>query len=102
VILLDDEVDTAGSVSQGVELLVKSGARKIYLVFVHPVLSDPAADRLTSLPLTGIITTDTIPIPEETRKKLGDKLTILSVAPLLGEVISRAHQGISVGKMFNE
>jgi ribose-phosphate pyrophosphokinase len=66
------------------------------------VLSDPAADRLTSLPLTGIITTDTIPIPEETRKKLGDKLTILSVAPLLGEVISRAHQGISVGKMFNE
>ncbi len=102
VILLDDEVDTAGSVSQGVELLVQNGARSIYLVFVHPVLSDPATDRLASLPLTGIITTDTIPILEETRKKLGDKLIILSVAPLLGEVISRAHQGISVGKMFNE
>ncbi len=102
VILLDDEVDTAGSVSQGVELLMQNGARNIYLVFVHPVLSDPATDRLAALPLTGIITTDTIPILEENRKKLGDKLTILSVAPLLGEVISRAHQGISVGKMFNE
>lgn len=102
VILLDDEVDTAGSVSQGVELLKQYGARNIYLVFVHPVLSDPATERLAALPLTGIITTDTIPILEENRKKLGDKLTVLSVAPLLGEVISRAHQGISVGKMFNE
>ena len=102
VLLIDDEVDTGGSVSEGVELLVKSGARKVYLLFVHPVLSDPATDRLAKLPLAGIITTDTIPIPEENRKKLGDKLTILSVSSLLGEVIKRAHEGRSVGKMFNE
>lgn len=102
VILLDDEVDTAGSVTQGIDLLVKSGARSIYLAFVHPVLSDPAGDRLAAAPLSGIITTDTIPMSAENKRKLGSKLTILSVAELLGEVISRAHQGISVGQMFNE
>lgn len=102
VILLDDEVDTAGSVAQAVELLVKTGARSVYLVFVHAVLSPPAVERLASQPLAGVITTDTIPMPEETKQKLGDKLTILSVAPLLGEVISRAHRGVSVGQMFNE
>ncbi len=102
VLLLDDEVDTAGSVEDAVNLLVKNGARNIYLIFVHAVLSDPAIDRLAALPLKGIITTDTVPIPEESQKKLGDKLTILSVAPLLGEVILRAHEGRSVGEMFNE
>jgi ribose-phosphate pyrophosphokinase len=102
VLLIDDEVDTGGSVAQAVELLVKSGARNIYMVFVHAVLSDPAIDRLAGLPLAGIITTDTIPIPEEKRRKLGDKLTVLSVSSLLGEVIIRAHEGRSVGKMFNE
>jgi ribose-phosphate pyrophosphokinase len=54
------------------------------------------------MPIAGIITTDTIPIPEEARKLLGKKLTILSVSPLLGEVIRRAHEGRSVGEMFNE
>lgn len=102
VILIDDEVDTGGSVSEGIELLLRSGARKIYLIFVHAVLSGPAVDRLAKLPLEGIITTDTVPMTEEKRKKLGDKLTILSTAELLGEVIRRAHEGRSVGKMFNE
>ena len=102
VLLVDDEVDTAGSVVQAVNLLEKEGAKSIYLIFVHPVLSDPAAERLGSLPLNEIITTDTIPISEDKLAKIGDKLTILSVAPLLGEVILRAHQGRSVGEMFNE
>jgi ribose-phosphate pyrophosphokinase len=102
VLLIDDEVDTGGSISEGVEILAKSGARNIYLLFVHAVLSPPATERLAKLPLAGIICTDTVPMPEETRKLLGDKLTILSVADLLGEVIRRAHEGRSVGKMFNE
>lgn len=102
VIVVDDEVDTAGSVVEAVELLIKHGARNIYLVFVHAVLSDPATERLSSLPLTEIITTDTIPIPKESKNIMGDKLRILSVAPLLGEVIRRAHEGRSVGEMFNE
>ena len=72
------------------------------MVFVHPVLSGPAVDRLANLPLTKIITTDTVPIPQESLDVLGDKIEILSIAPLLGEVILRAHEGRSVGEMFNE
>ncbi|MDX1437284.1 MAG: ribose-phosphate diphosphokinase, partial [Anaerolineales bacterium] len=60
VIIIDDEVDTAGSVSQAVMLVKEQGARNVYLVFVHPVLSDKAPERLAALPLTGLITTDTI------------------------------------------
>jgi ribose-phosphate pyrophosphokinase len=102
VLLTDDEVDTAGSVAEAVHLLKESGAKDIYLVFVHPVLSKPAVDRLAALPIKEIITTDTVPISKEDKEKLGDKLTICSIAPLLGEVILRAHEGRSVGEMFNE
>jgi ribose-phosphate pyrophosphokinase len=102
VIIVDDEVDTAGSVSQAVRLVKTEGAGQVFLVFVHPVFSDPAIERLAALPVTQIITTDTIPIPAEKRARLGEKLTVLSVAPLLGEVIRRAHEGRSVGEMFNE
>jgi ribose-phosphate pyrophosphokinase len=102
VILVDDEVDTAGSIEQAVEVLKANGANKIYLSFVHPVLSDPAAERLGRLDVEEIITTDTLPISAEKQKLIGKKLTILSVAPLLGEVILRAHEGRSVGAMFNE
>ncbi len=102
VIIVDDEVDTAGSMVQAVNLVKANGAKDVYLVFVHPIFSDPAVERLVSLPVKQIITTDTVPIPAEKRGRLGDKLTILSVAPLLGEVIRRAHEGRSVGEMFNE
>ncbi len=102
VILLDDEVDTAGSMAQAVQIIKDTGARDVYIVFVHAVFSDPAVDRLAALPVTRIITTDTVPIPPEKKERLADKLTILSVAPLLGEVIRRAHEGRSVGEMFNE
>jgi ribose-phosphate pyrophosphokinase len=102
VILVDDEIDTAGSVAQAVKLLKSHGARHIYMVSVHPVLSNGACELLAGLPLTEIIVTDTIPIPPEKKEILGEELTVLSVAPLLGEVISRAHEGRSVGEMFNE
>jgi ribose-phosphate pyrophosphokinase len=102
VILVDDEIDTAGSVVKAVELLTRKGARDIYVVFVHAVLSDPAPERLAALPVKKIVCTDTIEITEAVREKLGDKLEVLSVAPLLGEVILRAHEGRSVGEMFNE
>lgn len=102
VIVVDDEVDTAGSVCQAVELVKEQGARNVYLLFVHPIFSDSAVERLAALPVTEIITTDTVPIPAEKMALLGDKLSVLSVAPLLGEVIRRAHEGRSVGEMFNE
>jgi ribose-phosphate pyrophosphokinase len=102
VIIVDDEVDTGGSIAQAVNLVKGKGARDVYLVFVHPVLSSDGASRLASLPLKQIITTDTVPIPSDKMEKLKDKITILSVADLLGEVIRRAHEGRSVGEMFNE
>jgi ribose-phosphate pyrophosphokinase len=102
VIIVDDEVDTAGSICQAVELVKEHGAREVYAVFVHPILSGSAAERVADLPLKSIITTDTVPIPAEKRALMDDRLKVLSVAPLLGEVIRRAHEGRSVGEMFNE
>jgi ribose-phosphate pyrophosphokinase len=102
VIVVDDEIDTAGSLSQAVKLVKKKGAREVYAVCVHPIFSEKAVERLLDLPLKNIITTDTVPIPAEKREKLADRLQVLSVAPLLGEVIRRAHEGRSVGEMFNE
>jgi ribose-phosphate pyrophosphokinase len=99
VIIVDDEVDTGGSVAQAVSIVRQYGARDVYLSFVHPVLSGPAISRLRGLDIRQIVTTNTIPIPPE---KMLPNMTILSVAPLLGEVIRRAHEGRSVGEMFNE
>ncbi|HEX9385257.1 MAG TPA: ribose-phosphate pyrophosphokinase [Anaerolineales bacterium] len=102
VIIVDDEVDTGGSVAQAVEVVKKNGARDIYLAFVHPLFSKSAAQRLAELPIKCILTTDTVPIPSAKMKPLEGRITVLSIAPLLGEVIRRAHQGRSVGEMFNE
>jgi ribose-phosphate pyrophosphokinase len=74
VVLVDDEVDTGGSMVQAVNLLKDFGAREVYIVFVHPLLSLNAAKRMASLPVKEFITTDTIPIAEEKREILGDRL----------------------------
>jgi ribose-phosphate pyrophosphokinase len=102
VVLVDDEIDTGGSIAQAVNLVKENGARRIYVVFVHPVFSANAAERLAALPVTEYITTDSIPISPEKFARFGGRLTVLSVAALLGEVIRRAHEGRSVGQMFNE
>ena len=99
VIIVDDLVDTAGSIREAVELVKASGAKDVYVSFTHPVLSDPATERLQQLPIKEIVTTDTIPIPPE---KMLPNITVLSVADLLGEVIMRSHEGRSVGELFNE
>jgi len=102
VIIVDDEVDTGGSIGQAVNLVKNSGARDVYLSFIHPILSNEGAQRLASMPIKQIITTDTVPIPEAKMKILEGKITVLTVAELIGEVIRRAHEGRSVGEMFNE
>ncbi len=99
VILVDDEVDTAGSMVGAVNILKNSGAGDIYLCFTHPIFSPPAIDRLCALPIKEIITTNSVPLPPE---KHLDNMTVLSVAPLMSEVILRTHEGMSVGEMFNE
>jgi len=102
VILIDDEVDTGGSMVEATLLAKNCGARDVYVVFVHPVLSTNAIERLAELPVKQFITTNTIPIAPEKRAILGERLTILTIGPLLGEVIKRANEGSSVGAMFNE
>ena len=102
VILVDDEVDTGGSMVQAVTLLNDKGARNIYMVFIHPILSLQAPERLASLPVTQFVTTDSIPLGQDKLKYFGDRIKVLSVANLIGEVILRVHEGRSVGEMFNE
>jgi ribose-phosphate pyrophosphokinase len=99
VLIVDDLVDTAGSVEQAVQVVRERGARDIYLAFTHAVLSPPAVERLSRLDIKEIVTTDTLPIPPEKRLP---NMTVLTVAELLGEVIMRSHEGRSVGELFNE
>jgi ribose-phosphate pyrophosphokinase len=102
VIVVDDEVDTGSSTSQAVDVVKKMGARDIYLAFIHPIFSKNCVERLVDLPVKQMITTDTVSISPDKMKRLEGRLTVLSIAPMLGEVIRRAHQGRSVGEMFNE
>jgi ribose-phosphate pyrophosphokinase len=101
VLLVDDEVDTAGSLMEAIKLLDHSGAKEITVVFTHAVFSPPAHERLSELSsrVREFIFTNTIPLALEARLP---NMTVLSIAGLLGEVIRRAHQGISVGAMFDE
>lgn len=99
VIIVDDLVDTGGSITQAVEVVKSHGALDVSIAFTHPILSGPAIERLAAAPLKEIITTDTVPIPPD---KLLPNMTILTVAGLLGEVIIRSHEGRSVGELFNE
>jgi len=99
VILVDDEVDTAGSMVGAVRILKENGAGDVYVCFTHPILSPPAIDRLRALPVKEFITTNSVPIPPEKRLR---NMTQLSVAPVSVEVMRRIHEGQSVGQMFNE
>lgn len=99
VLLVDDEVNTAGSIVNAVNVVREAGARDVYFAFTHAFLSDVAYERLETLKLKEIIFTNTLTTPKEKRLP---NMTILSVAPMLSEVILRAHEGRSVGELFNE
>ena len=99
VLIVDDEVDTAGSLVEAASIVKSHGAKDIYASFVHAIFSPPAVERLRQCDIKEIITTDTVPIPSE---KMLPNITVLSVAPLLGEVIRRVHLGISVGEYMKD
>ena len=96
-IMIDDMIDTGGSVVQGAEALLKRGATSVIAACTHPVFSGNAAQRLAESPIQKVICTDTIPLPPH---KQFDKLVRLSVAPLLGEAIKRIHHDESVSELF--
>jgi ribose-phosphate pyrophosphokinase len=97
-ILIDDIIDTAGTITLAANALIENGASEVYACCTHPVLSGPAIDRIQNSKIKELVITNSIALPEE--KKI-DKIINLSVAPLLGEAIIRVHEEQSVSTLFD-
>jgi ribose-phosphate pyrophosphokinase len=97
-IIVDDEILTGGTLVEGADLLWERGATAVYAGITHAILSGPAVSRIQESGIQELVVTDTIPLPREKRI---DKITVLSIAPLIGEAISRIHTGRSVGELFH-
>lgn len=98
-ILIDDMIDTAGTICEAAKILKKFGAKEVYVCACHPVFSGPAIQRLEEAPITEVIVTNTIPLKPE---QVISKVTQLSVAGLLGEAIARIHDNSSISTLFDE
>jgi ribose-phosphate pyrophosphokinase len=98
-VLVDDMVDTAGTITQAASILEKHGAKETYVLATHPVLSGPAIQRLENSVIKEVITTNTIAVPKQKRIK---KLKIISIGPLLAETIKRQHEGTSMGVVYDK
>jgi ribose-phosphate pyrophosphokinase len=99
VILVDDLIDTAGSITNAADVLVSMGAKKIYACCTHGVLSGPAMERIDKSPIEQVVILDTIPLPKE---NCSSKIKVLSVAPIFAEAIRRIYEDISVSKIFDD
>lgn len=97
-VLTDDIIDTGGTIVKAAEAIMSAGASGVILAATHAILSDPAVDRLKNSPAVEVIITDTLPVPEE---KQFDKLTTLSIAPMLAQAIREVFEDGSVTKMFD-
>lgn len=97
-LILDDMIDTAGTTTQAASALKENGARRVFAACTHAVLSGPAVDRINSSVIEELIVTDTIPL--NSKKEKCKKLTVLSIAPLLGEAIKRIHEESSISSLF--
>lgn len=97
-IIVDDIVDTAGTLTAGAQALLKRGVAEVYACATHAIMSGPAVQRIAGSPITELVVTNTIPLAPE---KLVDKMTVLSVAPLLADAIQRIHENRSVSQLFN-
>lgn len=96
---VDDEIDTAGSLANVVSTLKERGVKEIYSCCTHPIFSGSAIQKIASSVVKEVVVTNTVPVPDNKRL---DKITTLSIAPLLGEAIHRIHTGLSVGAMFEQ
>ncbi len=97
-VLIDDMIDTAGTISEAAAALTEKGAHKVICYCTHPVLSGPAVQRLSESKIENVVVTDSIPLSSQAEKN--NKFTVLSIAPLLGEAIRRIHYGDSVSSLF--
>lgn len=98
VILIDDIIDTAGTITNGANALVKLGAKEVYACCTHAVLSGPAFERIQDSALKEVVVLNTIPLPED---KNTSKIRSLSVAPIFAEAIRRIYEDLSVSKLFD-
>jgi ribose-phosphate pyrophosphokinase len=96
---MDDEIDTAGSLIGVINALLERGATEVHACCTHPIFSGPAIERIAKSPVKEVVVTDTVPIKDG---RIANKLTILPIAPLLGEAIRRIHTGQSIGAMFEQ
>jgi ribose-phosphate pyrophosphokinase len=97
-LLVDDMIDTAGTITQAADALVANGAERVITAATHPVLSGPAVDRLKNSQIGEVVVTNTLPIPDERRF---DKLTVLSIAPLIARAIHEVFEDGSVTSLFD-
>lgn len=97
-VMIDDMIDTAGSITSGASAICDQGAKAVYACCTHPVLSDDAIHKLADSPIERILVTDTIPLGSE---KMNPKIEIISVAPLLADAIRRIHDDRSVSELFD-
>lgn len=97
-IIIDDIIDTAGTVMLAADALIEQGAREVYACCTHPVFSGPAIERIKKANIKEMVVTNTIPLTPE--KQL-EKIRVLSVSPLIGEAIIRIHKELSVSKLFD-
>jgi ribose-phosphate pyrophosphokinase len=98
-ILVDDMIDTAGTICGAAELLKERGAARVIALATHPLFSGPAAQRLTDSVIERVVVTNTLPIPEERRPE-GDKLVVLSIAPILASALRAVFEDESVSEIF--
>ena len=98
-IIVDDMVDTAGTLTQGVDVILKHGAKRVLALGTHPVLSGPAIQRLIESPIEKLIVADTIPLTEAAKKS--GKIEVISMAPVLAEAIKRIYGNDSVSSLFD-
>ncbi len=98
-VIVDDLIDTAGSIAEAANILIKFGAKEVYAIATHGVLSDPAIERIGKSPLKEVVVTNTIEIPKE---KMISKLKVISIGPLLAEDIKRTHEGLPMGVVYEE
>jgi ribose-phosphate pyrophosphokinase len=97
VLIADDEIDTGGTVLAAARIALDRGARSVTAACVHPILSSDAVERICDSEIEELVVTDTIPLGEPKRHQ---KISVLTVAPLIGEAIKRIHTGQSVGELF--
>lgn len=98
-LLVDDMIDTAGTITEGAKTLAREGAAKIFACATHPIFSGPAVERLNTAPIDEIVVTNTLPVPRQEEIK---KLKVLSVAAIFAQTILNVHQDESVSTIFEE